>query len=77
MSPRSKDNILEDTLYINCNFYFSGQIILNLIIEPGMSYGISRNDRLPPSQTMPLCLFTALRHSDHKSGSVMAIVTER
>ena len=31
----------------------------------------------PPSQTMPLCLFTALRHSDHKSGRVMAIVTER
>ena len=42
-----------------------------------MSYGISRNGRLPPSQTMPLCLFTALRHSDHKSGRLMAIVTER
>ena len=34
----------------------------------------------PPSQTEPLsglCLFTALRHSDHKSGRVIAIVTER
>ena len=40
-----------------------------------MPNGISRNGILHPSQTMPLCLFTALRHSDLKSGKVMVIAT--
>ena len=31
----------------------------------------------PPSQTMPLGLFMALRHGDHTSGRVMAIATAR
>ena len=42
-----------------------------------MANGINRNGRLPPSQTMPLCSFTALRHGDHTSGRVMAIATAR
>ena len=29
----------------------------------------------PPSKTRPLWFFAALRHGDHKSGRVMAIVT--
>ena len=42
-----------------------------------MSNGISRNGLLPPSQTMPLCLFTALCHSDNKFGRVMALLLLR
>ena len=44
-----------------------------------MSNRISRNGRCP-FQIMLVCLFmlfTALRHTDHKPGRVMAIVTER
>ena len=79
MSTRTKDNILEDTecrLYITCNFSFSGKIILKLLSH-ACQMGLAAMVGCPPPLPDNAVMFITVRHSDHKSGRMMTIVTAR